>query len=59
MTGKKTRWLVGALVLGTAYLGCAIHFSRRLTLRSAKQLFFSSIIYLPLLLTLLVVAKVK
>jgi protoheme IX farnesyltransferase len=52
-------YLVGALVLGAAYLWCAISFSRRLTLRSAKQLFFSSIIYLPLLLTLLVADKVK
>jgi len=52
-------YLTGAVLLGGAYLGCAIHFSRQLTLRSAKQLFFSSIIYLPLLLTLLVLDKVK
>jgi heme o synthase len=52
-------YLAGALVLGAAYAGFAFQFSRRLTLRSAKQLFFSSIVYLPLLLTLLVLDKVK
>jgi protoheme IX farnesyltransferase len=52
-------YLAGALVLGGAYCAFAFQFSRRLTLRSAKQLFLSSIIYLPLLLTLLVLDKLK
>jgi protoheme IX farnesyltransferase len=52
-------YLTGAVLLGAAYGVCALNFSRRLTLRSAKQLFFSSIIYLPLLLTLLVLDKAK
>lgn len=52
-------YLAGALVLGAAYAGFAFRFSRQLTLRSARLLFFSSIIYLPLLLTLLVLDKVK
>lgn len=52
-------YLVGALILGLAYAGFAIRFARQLSLRSAKQLFFSSIIYLPLLLTLLVWDKLK
>jgi heme o synthase len=52
-------YLAGALVLGAAYCGFAFNFSRRLTLRSARQLFFSSIIYLPLLLILLVLDKAK
>lgn len=52
-------YLVGALVLGLAYAGFAIRFARQLSLRSAKQLFFSSIVYLPLLLTLLVCDKLK
>jgi protoheme IX farnesyltransferase len=52
-------YLAGALLLGAAYCGCAWNFSRRLTMRSAKQLFFSSIVYLPVLLTLLVLDKVK
>jgi heme o synthase len=52
-------YFAGAVLLGVAYLGYAFNFSRRLTLRSAKQLFFCSIIYLPFLLTLLVLDKVK
>lgn len=52
-------YLVGALLLGAAYAGFAIKFARQLSLRSAKQLFFSSIVYLPLLLTLLVCDKLK
>ena len=52
-------YLAGALLLGAAYCGFAFNFSRRLTLLSAKQLFFTSIIYLPLLLVLLVLDKVK
>jgi protoheme IX farnesyltransferase len=52
-------YLVGALLLGGAYCWFAFKFSRELTQRSAKQLFFSSIVYLPLLLILLVVDKLK
>jgi protoheme IX farnesyltransferase len=52
-------YLCGAIVLGFIYLGFAIQFSRRLTLRSARQLFFVSILYLPLLLGLMVFDKIK
>lgn len=52
-------YLAGALLLGAGYCAFAFNFSRQLTLRSAKQLFFSSIVYLPLLLILLVLDKVK
>jgi protoheme IX farnesyltransferase len=59
-------YLAGALVLGAGYLGCAIRFSRQLrfaqaelTLVRARQLFLASIIYLPLLLTAMVLDKVK
>src|SRR5207249_7847080 len=52
-------YLAGALVLGAAFLWCAIQFSRHLTKARARQLFFASIIYLPLLLTLMVMDKVK
>ncbi|TAK96813.1 MAG: protoheme IX farnesyltransferase [Verrucomicrobia bacterium] len=52
-------YLTGAILLGAAYLGCAIQFARRLDLPSAKKLFFASIIYLPLLLIVLVADKVK
>ena len=54
-----TTYLAGALVLGAAFLWTAIRFSRQLTLARARQLFFASIIYLPLLLALMVWNKVK
>ena len=50
-------YLVAALVLGSFYLWRAIQFARRLDVPSAKQLFFASIIYLPLLLIALVANK--
>ncbi len=52
-------YLAGALVLGLTYLACAIRFSRQLTVPRARQLFFASIIYLPLLLTMMVLDKVR
>jgi protoheme IX farnesyltransferase len=59
-------YLAGALVLGAGYLWCAIRFSRQLrfaqaelTLVRARQLFLASIIYLPLLLTAMVLDKVQ
>jgi protoheme IX farnesyltransferase len=59
-------YLAGALVLGAGYLWCAIQFSRQLrlheaefTLVRARQLFLASIIYLPLLLAVMVLDKVK
>ncbi len=52
-------YLAGAIILGTIFLWCAIRFSRELSLSRARQLFFASIIYLPLLLVLLVLDKVK
>ncbi|HTJ00997.1 MAG TPA: heme o synthase [Dongiaceae bacterium] len=52
-------YLGGAVVLGLIYLGCAVQFSRRLTVPSARRLFYASIVYLPLLLTLMVLDKVR
>ena len=52
-------YVAGALMLGLVYLWCAARFSRRLTLTSARHLFYASIIYLPLLLCLMVADKVK
>jgi protoheme IX farnesyltransferase len=52
-------YLAGALALGLAYLWFAIQFSRYLTVPRARQLFFASILYLPLLLGLMVLDKVK
>ncbi len=57
MSGKV--YLISAVVFGAGFLFCAIQFSRRLTLPSARQLFFASIIYLPLLLTAMCWDKVK
>jgi protoheme IX farnesyltransferase len=52
-------YLVAALVLGAGFLLCAIQFSRQMNLPRAKQLFFASIIYLPLLLGAMVWDKLK
>lgn len=52
-------YLLGALVLGLLFLGCAILFSQRLSRPAARQLFFASILYLPLLLALMVLDKLK
>ena len=52
-------YLAGSLLLGVGYLACAIRFARRLDLKSARLLFISSIIYLPLILICMVVDKLK
>src|ERR1041385_835158 len=50
-------YLVGALLLGLAFLWFALQFSRHLTVPRARQLFYASILYLPLLLALMVLDK--
>lgn len=57
MTGPV--YLVGALVLGLAFLWFAIQFARQLTVVRARQLFYVSILYLPLLLSVMVWDKLK
>ncbi|HTV42795.1 MAG TPA: heme o synthase [Candidatus Sulfotelmatobacter sp.] len=57
MTGAV--YLAGAIVLGAVFLFYAVKFSRQLTVARARQLFLASILYLPLLLTLMVFDKVK
>jgi protoheme IX farnesyltransferase len=52
-------YLVGALVLGLAFLWFAVQFARHMTIPRARQLFFVSILYLPLLLGVMVLDKVK
>ncbi|MDB6064298.1 MAG: Protoheme farnesyltransferase [Pedosphaera sp.] len=52
-------YLFGALILGLAYLWFAVQFKRQMTIPRARQLFFASIIYLPLLLGLMVLDKIK
>ena len=48
-----------ALVLGAAFLFFAIQFLRHLTAERARHLFLASIVYLPVLLGILVLDKVK
>ncbi|MBI3417711.1 MAG: protoheme IX farnesyltransferase [Verrucomicrobia bacterium] len=50
-------YLFGALALGLAFLWFAIRFARAMGKTQARQLFFLSIIYLPVLLGLLVCDK--
>ena len=52
-------YFCGALLLGGFFLLCAFQFSHSLTLARARRLFFASIIYLPLLLLLMVLDKIK
>jgi len=52
-------YFLGAFVLGAGFLYCSIQFARCMTEQKARLLFFASIIYLPLLLGLLVLDKVK
>jgi protoheme IX farnesyltransferase len=52
-------YLGGAIFLGAAFLFCAIQFSRQLNLPRAKQLFLASILYLPLLLAVMCLDKLK
>ncbi len=52
-------YLAGALVLGVVFLAYAGRFSRRLTVPRARQLFLASILYLPLLLGLMVLDKIR
>jgi protoheme IX farnesyltransferase len=48
---------VAALLLGIAYLGASIRCAKDRTRASARRLFFTSIIHLPLLLTVLVIDR--
>lgn len=50
-------YLVVELILGGAFIAVAMHFHRTGNVRSARLLFLSSIIYLPLLLGALMVTK--
>jgi len=52
-------YLCGALLLGLAFLWQAWRFARELNQARARALFYTSIIYLPLLLILMVIDKVR
>jgi protoheme IX farnesyltransferase len=51
-------YLAGALVLNLAFIAVAVRFCTQMTKSAARQLFLASIIFLPLLLTLMVLDKV-
>jgi protoheme IX farnesyltransferase len=60
MMNLTGRWyFLGALILGLIFIVSAVQFSRQLTLSKARQLFYVSILYLPLLLGLMVLDKVR
>jgi heme o synthase len=50
-------YLAGAIVLGIGFLWCAVRFARDLSEARARQMFFASIVYLPLLLGMMVLDK--
>lgn len=52
-------YFAGAVLLGALFLFCAFRFSAALTLANGRRLFFASIAYLPLLLVLMVLDKIK
>lgn len=52
-------YLCGAFALGLAFIWFAFQFSRQRTLARARALFYVSILYLPLLLSLMVYDKVR
>lgn len=60
MQGVSGRmYLAVAMVLGGLFLMCAIRFALLLDAPSARRLFFASIFYLPVLLTVLVIDRTK
>jgi heme o synthase len=52
-------YLAGALILSLTFCWSAVQFSRHLTVPRARQMFYVSILYLPLLLALMVLDKLK
>jgi protoheme IX farnesyltransferase len=52
-------YFAGALLLGLVFIWYALQFSRYLTVSRARQLFYVSILYLPLLLGVMVLDKIK
>jgi protoheme IX farnesyltransferase len=52
-------YLAGAVIMGGIFLWMAFRFSRELSIPRARKLFYVSILYLPLLLTVMVLDKIK
>jgi protoheme IX farnesyltransferase len=51
-------YFAGALVLGIVFLGLTLQFARTRAARDARRVFFGSIIYLPLLWSLMIANKI-
>jgi heme o synthase len=54
-----TAYLAGAMVLGGVFAGLSGLFLARRTVRRARQLFYMSLLYLPLLLGVMVLDKIR
>jgi heme o synthase len=54
----STAYFLGALALGAVFMALTLKFARTRALPDARRLFFSSIIYLPLLWALMIVFRV-
>ncbi len=52
-------YFFGALALGLVFIWFAVQFARHLTVTRARHLFLASILYLPLLLVVMVLDKIK
>lgn len=52
-------YLAGAFLLGTAMLGLAVRFARRLDRPAARGLFLASVLYLPVVFGLMVLDRVR
>jgi protoheme IX farnesyltransferase len=52
-------YLAAALILGLAFVWFAFKFARDRTDSRARQLFYASLVYLPLLLVVMVLDKIK
>ena len=57
LTGQV--YLAGVVILNLAFIVLAIRFGRKLNQSAARELFFASIIFLPALLTLMVLDKTR
>jgi heme O synthase-like polyprenyltransferase len=50
-------YFAGALLLGVGFLALTLKFARTRSVKDARRVFFGSIIYLPLLWTLMIADK--
>lgn len=51
-------YFVGALAVGLAFIWCAVQFARDLSRERARQMFFASLLYLPLVLGLMALDRI-